>query len=326
MLTKVELHVHLEGSIVPDLAKKLAIRNQLAIPEQLIAPDGKTYLSNDFLHFLSVYDQLADLIKVPQDYYDITFDYLKRNAEQGAIYIEMMYSPDHAEKASGIPSIEHLQAIQQAVNDAEVKHDILGRIIVTAVRHFGQESAERVAQQISKEQVPCVVGFGLGGDEARYPAPLFERAYQIANDAGLACTIHAGEFAGPESMEQAMDTLPIKRIGHGVRGIESADTIMRVRDMDIALEVCPTSNIFLGLYPDMSKHPLPRLLEMGIKVSLNSDDPPFMDCTLAGEYDKVQQSYGFSDEQMNEITKMAIVDSFADLATKKQLLSRVAGS
>lgn len=323
MLKKVELHVHLEGSIAPDLARQLAKRNQLSIPENLIAPDGKTYLSNDFIHFLSVYDQLADLIKSPQDYYDITYDYLKRNAEQGAIYIEMMYSPDHAEKASGIPSIEHLQAIQQAVDDAEEKHGIVGRIIVTAVRHYGQESAERVAQAVHKERVPCVVGFGLGGDEAGYPAPLFERAYHIAHDGGLSCTVHAGEFAGPESMDLAMDTLPIKRIGHGIRGIESIDTLKRVRDMEIALEVCPTSNIFLGLYSDMSKHPLPKLLEMGVKVSLNSDDPPFMDCTLAGEYDKVQKSYGYTDAQMNEITKMAIVDSFASQETKKQLLSRV---
>ena len=259
MLKKVELHVHLEGSIAPDLAKELAKRNQLAIHKDLIAPDGKTYLSNDFLHFLSVYDELADLIKLPQDYYDITYEYLKRNAEQGAIYIEMMYSPDHAERASGIPSIEHLQAIQQAVNDAGDKHDILGRVIVTAVRHYGQESAEKIAKAICKESVPCVVGFGLGGDEAGYPAPLFERAYKIASDGGLSCTVHAGDFSGPESMEQAMDSLPIKRIGHGVRGIESMDTLKRVRDMDIALEVCPSSNIFLGLYPDMSTHPLPKL-------------------------------------------------------------------
>ncbi|WP_367606615.1 adenosine deaminase [Legionella sp. W05-934-2] len=323
MLKKVELHVHLEGSVAPDLARKLAKRNQLSIPEKLISPDGKTYPSDNFIHFLSVYDQLADLIKYPQDYYDITFDYLKRNAEKGAIYIEMMYSPDHAEKSSGIPSIEHLQAIQQAVDDAEEKHEISGRIIVTAVRHYGAEAAEAIAKTIHTNSVPCVVGFGLGGDEAGYPAPLFKRAYQIANDGGLSCTVHAGEFAGPESMEQAMDTLPIKRIGHGVRGIESMDTLKRVRDKDIALEVCPTSNIFLGLYPDMTKHPLPKLLEMGIKVSINSDDPPFMDCTLAGEYEKVQNAYSFTDAQMNEITKMAIVDSFADQETKKRLIARV---
>ncbi len=323
MLKKVELHVHLEGTIAPELAKKLATRNHITMPENLIAPDGQTYLSKDFLHFLSVYDQLADLIKAPQDYYDITYDYLERNAKEGAIYVEMMYSPDHAERASGIPSIEHLGAIQQAVDDAKEKYDIVGRIIVTAVRHYGQEAAERVAKAASKERVPCVVGFGLGGDEARYPAPLFQRAYEIANDSGLLCTVHAGEFAGPESMEQAMDTLPIKRIGHGVRGIESTDTLARVRDMDIALEICPSSNIFLGLYPDMQSHPLPRLLEMGIKLSINSDDPPFMDCTLAGEYSKVQKAYGFTEIQMNEISKMAIVDSFADHDTKKELLSKV---
>src|SRR5476649_518686 len=116
-IKKAELHVHLEGTISPELAHKLAKRNKLSIPEGLIAADGQSYLSRDFLHFLQVYDTLAALIKTPQDYYDITFDYLRANALENTIYVEMMYSPDHAEQASGMPSIEHLHAIQQAIDD-----------------------------------------------------------------------------------------------------------------------------------------------------------------------------------------------------------------
>ena len=116
-LKKAELHVHLEGTITPSLAGKLAKRNQLSLPAGLVAPNDQSYLSNGFLDFLKVYDTLAALIKTPQDYYDITFDYLHSNALEGAIYIEMMYSPDHAERSSGIPSKEHLVAIQQAIDD-----------------------------------------------------------------------------------------------------------------------------------------------------------------------------------------------------------------
>ena len=165
MVKKAELHVHLEGTIQPELAHKLAQRNKLSIPQGLISSDNTHYLSKDFLDFLKVYDTLAALIKTPQDYYDITFDYLEKTAKGGGIYVEMMYSPDHAEEMSGIPSIEHLIAIQNAVDDAEHKYGIVGRIIITAVRHFGAEKSIRVAREAAKNRVDCAVGFGLGGDE-----------------------------------------------------------------------------------------------------------------------------------------------------------------
>lgn len=322
-LKKVELHVHLEGTITPDLAATLAKRNKLTLPNGLIAPDGISYQSKDFLDFLKVYDTLASVIKVPQDYYDITFDYLRANALENAIYIEMMYSPDHAEQSSGIPSAEHLLAIQQAIDDAEKQYNIVGRILLTAVRHFGVEAVERVAQQAHKDKFSCVTGFGLGGDEAGFPPKLFKKAYAIAADAGLECTVHAGEFASAEGMVEAMKHLPIKRIGHGVNSIYSPETMAMVKDKGIALEICPTSNIFLGLFKDMNHHPFPKFYEAGIKVSISSDDPPFMSTTLAQEYRRVQESYQYSDETMNKITKMAIESAFVDETTRKKLLAQI---
>ena len=323
-IKKAELHVHLEGTITPLLAYKLAKRNQLIIPDGLIAPDDQSYLSRDFLHFLQVYDTLAALIKTPQDYYDITFDYLRANALENTLYVEMMYSPDHAELVSGIPSIEHLRAIQQAIDDANAQFDIVGRIIVTAVRHFGPEAAIRVAQHITKESVPCVTGFGLGGDEINFPPKLFSKAYQIAaTEAGLFCTVHAGEFAPASGMLEAIEYLPIQRIGHGVQSIHSPETIAILKDRNIALEVCPTSNIKLGLFSDVNNHPFPKLLEAGIKLSINSDDPPFMSTTLAKEYALVQQAYRYSDETMEAITLMAIECAFVDDKTKAALQAKI---
>ncbi|EHL29566.1 adenosine deaminase [Legionella drancourtii] len=322
-LKKAELHVHLEGSFTPELAVMLAQRNKLTLPDGLIAPNGTSYLSKDFLDFLNVYDTLAGLIKTPRDYYDITFDYLRARALENAIYVEMMYSPDHAERSSGIPSAEHLIAIQQAINDAKEQFDIVGRIIVTAVRHFGAEAAERVAQQIHKDRFPCVTGFGLGGDEAKFPPKLFTRAYAIAADAGLACTVHAGEFAPASGMVEAMENLPIRRIGHGVNAIYSPETMAMVKDKDIALELCPTSNIFLGLFKDMAHHPFPQFYDAGIKVSINSDDPPFMSTTLGQEYERVQEFYDYSDETMNAITRMAIQAAFVDERTRSELLAKI---
>ncbi|MFY7698556.1 MAG: adenosine deaminase [Legionella sp.] len=322
-IKKAELHVHLEGTITPDMAHKLALRNQLTLPPGLIASDGTSYVSQNFQHFLQVYDTLAALIKKPQDYYDITFDYLQANALDGTIYVEMMYSPDHAEQTSGIPSIEHLYAIQQAIDDAQSQYNIFGKIIITAVRHFGSDAAVRVAEQATKHTVPCVTGFGLGGDEVNYPPRLFTKAYTIAAEAGLFCTVHAGEFSPATGMLEAIEHLPIQRIGHGVQAIHSPETIKILKEQNIALEICPSSNIYLGLFKDFHHHPFPQLFESGLKVSLNSDDPPFMRTTLAREYDLVQQAYGYSDETMKQITLMAIDCAFTDDKTKELLRSRV---
>lgn len=320
-IKKAELHVHLEGTIPPHLAIQIAQRNNITLPEGLIATDGVSYTYKDFPDFLKRYDVVAGIIKHPRDYYDLTFDYLRACAQSGGIYVEMMYSPNHAELSSGIPSSEHLQAIDQAIRDAEAKHGIVGRIIITALRHFGGDEAIKVAIQALKETVPCITGFGLGGDEYNFPPKLFEKAYKIAFEGGLYCTVHAGEFAPASGMMEAMDYLPIQRIGHGVMSMHSPETIARLIDKNIALEICPSSNIALGLFPDMAHHPLKQLMDAGIQVSLNSDDPPFFQTTLAKEYDRVQQFYQFSDETMLNFTRMALQVAFVDTATKERLLA-----
>ncbi|MBA2710988.1 MAG: adenosine deaminase [Tatlockia sp.] len=325
-LKKAELHVHLEGTMTPTLAEKLSRRNNIALPANLIAADKQSYSYSDFPGFLKAYDEVASVIKHPRDYYDLTFDYLKASAKENTLYVEMMYSPDHAELSSGIPSSEHLQAIQQAIIDAEAKYKIIGRILIIAVRHFGVDAVTKVAKQAIKEKVPCLVGFGLGGDEINFPPKLFTEAYNTAFEGGLQCTVHAGEFAPASTMLEAMEYLPIKRIGHGVQAIHSQETLSQLKERNIALEICPSSNIALGLFKDMKSHPLIQLLDAGIQVSLNSDDPPFFRTNLAREYQRVQQSYNYTDEQMNNFTAMAINSSFADAQTKEKLSNLLADS
>jgi len=321
---KAELHVHLEGTITPALAEKLAKRNKITLPDNLITRDKQSYSYPDFLGFLNAYDKVAAVIKKPEDYYDITFEYLKANALDETIYTEMMYSPDHAEASSGIPSSEHLQAIQQAIDDAQAQFNIIGRIIITAVRHFGADAANKVAKQALRENLPCVVGFGLGGDEINFPPRLFCEAYTIASEGGLFCTVHAGEFADANSMLEAIEYLPIQRIGHGIQAMHSVETLAQLKERNIALEICPSSNISLGLVEDMLSHPLTQLMSAGIPVSLNSDDPPFFRTNLAKEYQRVQEAYQFSDSKMNQFTKMAIQSCFADKQTKLKLAKAMA--
>lgn len=323
---KAELHVHLEGTISPPLVRKLAERNHLVLPNELIAANGLHYNSRDFMHFLHVFDTVAAFIKTPQDYYDITFDYLRACALENTIYVEVGYSPDHAEQVTGIPSIDHLFAIQQAIEDAESQFGIVCRIIIYAVRHFGVDACIRAAQNIAKQNVPYVTGFGLGGDEINYPPQLFAKAYQIAADAGLACTVHAGEFGAASTMIDAIQSLPIQRIGHGIQAIHCRETLAMLQERNIALEVCPSSNIFFGLFPDMQSHPLPQLLNAGLKISLNSDDPPFVKTSIGQEYERVQQAYQYPDDTMQAITAMAIECAFVDNSTRQKLLAIMASS
>lgn len=324
MIPKAELHVHLEGTISPNLARKLAKKNNLVLPNNIINDENESYISHDFLHFLKVFDTIADLIKTPSDYYDLTLDYLHSCAKENTIYVEMMYSPDHAEQATKIPSIEHLHAIQQAINEAETKWNIIGRILVTAVRHFGVESAINVANEVVRNTVPSVVGFALGGDEAGYPPELFKRAYEIATkDAGLKATAHAGEWDRAEKIIDAINILNVTRIGHGVTAINNPAVMAEIKERNVALELCPSSNIKFGIFPDLASHPFNAFLNAGILVSLNSDDPPFIPTTVGREYDIVQKAFQYSDNTMKKITRMAIKCSFADEGTKKKLLQRV---
>lgn len=320
---KAELHVHLEGTISPILAKKLALRNQCVLPESMMSDDGEGYVSRDFLHFLSVYDVLSSVIKTPQDYYDLTYDYLRSSACEGVIYTEMMYSPEHAEKMSGIPSKEHLEALQKAVDDAEKAHGIVGRILITMVRQFGADAAMRVVQEAIQNPPSCVVGFGLGGDELGFPPQLFQKAFQLAASTGLSCTAHTGEFAPAGGMLDALNFLPLTRIGHGVQAIHSPEVMSIIKDRGITLELCPSSNIKFGLFKDMSEHPLPKFLDAGLKICINSDDPPFIPTTVAKEYERVQHAYGYTNEQMNAMTLMAIDAAFVDESTKKRLRAQL---
>lgn len=322
LLPKVELHLHLEGAAPPSLIKQLAARNNVTIDQQIYKNDEE-FAWNDFLHFLHAYEEASRSIRVPRDYYDITYQYLKQSALEGTIYCELNYSPEHAERASGIPSHEHLVAIQQATDDAERDFNIICRILISCVRHYGVESTIKVARYTTTESIPCVVGFTMGGDEINYPPHLFKEAFDIAHAAGIPCTAHAGEWAGPESVVSAINDLRITRVGHGVRAIENPQVLAMLKDQDIVLEVCPGSNLALGLYPDYQHHPLKQIMAAGVKVTLNSDDPPYFATTIGKEYDNAIRHFGLTEAELLEITKTGIDASFADHATKQRLHQRV---
>jgi len=322
MIPKAELHLHIEGSMTPSLVSKLAKRNKLDIPHHIFG-ENETFVWKDFMDFLNTFDVASSVLKTTEDYRDMVYDYLKRCAEEGAIYVEFFLSPDHA-ALCGLSYEDHLQGSIQGIDDARNDFGIESRIIITCVRHFGVEKCEQVARDAIKYAHPYVVGFGIGGDEMNYPAAQFAKAFQIAHEGGLGCTAHAGEMAGPESVWEAITHLPITRVGHGVRAIEDPNLIQTIIERDITLEVCPGSNIALGVYPNFAAHPLNKLRDAGVRITLNSDDPPFFATTLGHEYDVIAKThFDLTDNDLLHITRNAISASFAEDALKEKLLAKL---
>jgi adenosine deaminase len=308
---KAELHVHLEGTATPDLIRRLAARNGIDLPEQrLFNPDG-TFHWNDFLHFLESYDLAASAIRTGEDYRDVTYEYLAACAAEGAVYVELIASLDHGRHV-GLDDAEHLAGIAQGIDDAQRDHGITGRIISSIVRNFGVADGEDVARRTVELDHPYVVGFNMAGDEAGFPASDYARAFAIAHEAGLGCSVHAGEHAGPESIRAALLLPGVVRISHGVRAIEDPSLVAELADRRIVLEVCPTSNVVLGVFPTYEDHPLGRLRAAGVLVTLGSDDPPYFGTTIGREYELAHERLGCDLDDLREITETALNAAFSD--------------
>jgi adenosine deaminase len=317
VIPKAELHCHLEGSIPPALARELAERNGVDVPLGLIGERGH-YVWKDFLSFLAAYDLVCTTLRTAPDFGEVIYSYLAGAAREGAVYVEMFCSPERP-AALGIPYGAWLEALEDGIDRARRDFGIEGRIIIICIRHRGPERALAMVRAMVSEPHRYVVGFGMGGDEAQFRPVDFAPAYRLAHDKGFGCTVHAGEVLGPESVWAAINDLPVTRIGHGVRSAEDPRLMAELARRGTILEVCPGSNIALGVYPDRAAHPLHRLIAAGVRVTLNSDDPPFFHTTLGAEYDQA----GLEEVALRTITHTAIAASFADEGTKQRLLREI---
>jgi adenosine deaminase len=320
MVPKAELHVHLEGTAPPALIRRLAARHGVEVPEGVFA-DEDTFRWTGFLDFLRTYDLAASVIRTAEDYRDVTYEYLSSCAAEGAIYVELIASPDHAD-AVGLSDAEHFGGIARGIDDARADHGIESRIVATAIRHLGADRAEALARRLAADRHRYVVGFNLSGDEAGYPPDGFGIAYEIAAGSGLGCTVHAGEHAGAESVRGALE-LPVTRISHGVRAVEDPNLVAEIAERGIVLEVCPTSNVATGVYPSYANHPLGALHAAGVRITLASDDPPYFGASIGGEYAVAEERFGLHEGELLEITRTAVTTSFAESPLKASLLERL---
>lgn len=320
MIPKAELHCHIEGAAEPDLVFKQAKKYNID-PTGYIDP-VKGYIWDDFSGFLKSYDFVASLFRTPEDYVQLTETHFLNLAKQGCLYGEIFASPDHASRI-GCSYETLIQSISEGIYRAKDATKIEGRIIITGVRHAGVDAVTEAANLAVKHTDKLVTGFGMAGDERIGEVKDFVRAFDIARDGGLSLTVHAGEFAGADSVRNALDYFKVTRIGHGVRAIEDPDLVSRLADEKITLEVCPASNIALNVYDNIKAHPFKKLDQAGCMVTLNSDDPPHFHTSISNEYDIASTRFGYNNQELCEFTKRSLDNAFVDEETRKMLLEEL---
>ncbi|MGX9349604.1 adenosine deaminase [Shimia sp. W99] len=316
-LPKVELHLHFEGAAPPEFIRQLAFEKKIDI-SRIFAPDGG-YAFENFVHFLQVYEAATSVLQTPEDFARLTRAVLEKSAENGVIYTETFLSPDFCGGGDVAAWREYLHAIQEAANRAEVDFGVIMRGIVTPVRHFGPDQAKRTALCAAETAGDWIVGLGMGGDEGKGHQGDFAYAFDMAREAGLRLTTHAGEFGGPQSVWEAIRDLNVERIGHGVRAIEDRALVQELVARQITLEVCPGSNVVLGLYPDFKSHPIARLRDAGVKVTVSTDDPPFFHTTMRREYDMLAEAFGWGLDDFRALNTVAIDAAFCDEDTRARV-------
>ncbi len=320
-LPKCELHLHFEGAAPPAFIRGLAAEKKVDL-SKIFNSDG-SYAYRDFTHFLSVYEAATSVLQSPEDFARLTTAVLEESAGNGVIYSETFLSPDFCGGGDVSAWRDYLAAIREAAEAAERSHGIILRGVVTCIRHFGPEKAKAAALCAAETQGDWLTGFGMAGAEEMGKQRDFAYSFDMAREAGLRLTSHACEWRGPQEVVDALTDLRVERIGHGVRAIADPRVVEMLAEREITLEVCPGSNVFLGVFPALKDHPIQRFREAGVKVTVSTDDPPFFHTTMRKEYRDLALTFGWDEEVFTEINRTAMQAAFCDAATREAVLKQL---
>jgi len=324
-LPKVELHLHLEGAVRPETLYELSHGKDVLrqkVSEWVSQQQARRYRYGNFREFLVAFGIVTLLLAEPEDYALATTRLLEWLATQNVRYAEIIFSAGVALwKKQSVEAI--FEAIAAAAEEATPRAGVRVRWIFDAVRHFGLEQAREVLRWAARYRSRGVVAFGIGGDEERGPAQRFPDIFREARDLGLHGVAHAGEACGPESIRDAVELLGAERIGHGLTATRDPEVVALLRERRIPLEVCPTSNVATGLLADFQDHPLPKFLEAGLTVTLNSDDPAMFGTNLENEFLETTRSFRLSQETITTLCLNAANASFLGDDERRQLREEI---
>ncbi|WP_433357636.1 adenosine deaminase [Micromonospora saelicesensis] len=322
-LPKVELHVHHVGSALPRIVAELAARHEGRSPVPADPDALASYFEfRDFAHFIEVYLSVVDLIRDPEDVWILTHEVARELARQQVRYAELTITP-YSHVRRGIPAPAFCEAIEDARKRALADFGIELRWCFDIPGEAGLPAAEETLRIALGERPDGLVSFGLGGPEIGVPRPQFRPYFDQARAAGLRSVPHAGETTGPQTVWDALNELGAERIGHGISAAQDPQLLAYLAERQIGMEICPTSNVRTRAVATLDEHPLPRLVEAGLLVTINSDDPPMFGTTLNDEYAVAARLLGVGAEGLAGLARNAVTASFLDAAGQQRILAEI---
>lgn len=322
-LPKAELHVHLEGSIRPPVLLELARRNGVNLPADDEAGLAEWFRFRDFEHFVDIYLACSRCLRTPENFQLLARDFVAEQERQNVLWSEVHFTIS-THLANGVNGEEVADALAEVFSEAARRRGIHVRLIPDIVRNVGPAAADRTLEWALDHRRHGVIALGLSGFESVSDAPYREH-FEVARREGLRRVAHAGEHGGPEVIRSVLDTCGAERIGHGVRAVDDPELLAELAASGVPLEVCPTSNVRLGVCADLASHPLPRLRQSGARVTVNSDDPPLFETTLNDEYLRLAETFAWGPEELAELATAAFEASFATGAERRELTVRLRG-
>ena len=320
-LPKAELHVHIEGTFEPELMFAIAQRNQIQIPYQSVEEVKQAYNFHNLQSFLDIYYAGANVLVHEQDFYDLAWAYFEKCAEDRVVHTEMFFDPQtHTER--GVEFATVIAGLKRACQDAQQKLGISSQLIMCFLRHLSEEKAFETLEQALpfKDEIIAV---GLDSSEVGHPPAKFERVFAKAREAGFLIVAHAGEEGPPEYIWEALDLLKVNRIDHGVRSEEDKQLMARLIAEKMPLTVCPLSNLKLCVVNDMKEHNIRRLLQQGVHVTVNSDDPSYFGGYMNDNFIAIQQALDLSNEELKQLATNSFEASFISDQEKQKWIAEI---
>jgi adenosine deaminase len=322
-MPKAELHIHIEGSLEPEMMFELAERNGVALRYAFAEEARRAYDFGDLQSFLDLYYEGMQVLLHEQDFYDLTWSYLQKVSEQNVRHAEIFFDPQ-AHTGRGVPFETVISGIHRALVDAERQLSISSKLIMCFLRHLSAKEA----METLHDSLPFrerIVGVGLDSSEIGHPPRDFKTVFDRAREDGLLTVAHAGEEGPPEYIWQALDDLKVSRIDHGVRCTEDPKLVEKLREEQVPLTVCPLSNVKLRVFDTIQDHNLKRMLDFGLRVTLNSDDPAYFGGYVDENFYAAQEGLHLSRDDVYELTKNSFEASFLDAESKQRLLYELDG-
>ncbi|ENW87618.1 adenosine deaminase [Acinetobacter pseudolwoffii] len=320
-LPKAELHVHIEGTFEPELMFAIAQRNQIAIPYKSVEEVKQAYNFHNLQSFLDIYYAGANVLIHEQDFYDLAWAYFEKCAEDNVVHTEMFFDPQtHTDR--GIAFATVINGLQKARDDAKAKLGISSHLIMCFLRHLSEEAAFETLEQALpyKDQI---IAIGLDSSEVGHPPSKFEHVFAKAREAGFLVVAHAGEEGPAEYVWEALDLLKVNRIDHGVRSEEDSELMQRLIREKMPLTVCPLSNLKLCVVEDMQQHNIRRLLQQGVHVTVNSDDPSYFGGYMNDNFIAIAEALDLSNEELKQLATHSFEASFIPEAEKEKWINQI---